>query len=218
MRFPRPTRWLGLVLLALAAAGAAGATEAAPPPAAPPGPVRDLGQGLSYLRVGALFRTPELEATLRAVPALVLDLRQATEATGEAAAFARALAARTARGPLFVLVSPATPPALAAALEGLPAGSVVLGVPGSRPLPQVVIRQSPADDQRAYAALDAGRTLDELLSGKIGKARFDEAALVAEFKQGGPPASEVAPEADAEREVVAATSAQIFSSMSNSWR
>lgn len=197
MTFPRPTLWLLLPLLALASAGAAATTATAPPPTAPPGPVRDLGQGLSYLRVGAVSHAPELGATLRAVPALVLDLRQAVVVAGEAAGFARELAARTARGPLFVLVSPATPPALAAALDALPVGSVILGVPGSRPPPQVVVSQTPADDQRAYAALDAGRTLDELLSGKVEKERFDEAALVQEFKQGGPSGSEAEPEPEA---------------------
>lgn len=204
MTFPRPTRWWLPPLLALALAGAAAA-----PPAASPGPVRDLGQGLSYLRVGAVARAPELGATLRAVPALVLDLRQATVVTGDAADLARALTARTARGPLFVLVSPATPPALAAALDQLPTGSVILGVPGSQPPPQVVVSQTPAEDQRAYAALDAGRTLDELISGKLEKERFDEAALMQEFKQGGAAASaaEPAPEPEAETAPPAAPAA-----------
>lgn len=190
MNRSRPAAWLLPTLLTLVPAEVVATAEPAPTAAVPATAVRALGQGLSYLRVGAFSGIPELSATIRSVPALVLDLRHAVVATGEAAEFARDLAARTARGPLFVLVSPAMPPVLAAAFGDLPSGSVILGVPGSRPPPQVVVDQTTEDDQRAYAALDAGRSFDTLLSGKIEKERFDEAALVQEFKHGGPAEAE----------------------------
>jgi hypothetical protein len=61
---------------------------------------------------------------------------------------------------------------------------VTLGVKGSRPEPLVVIAQTAEADRAAYAALKSGTPLAQLISGKIEKERFDEAALVKEFKNG----------------------------------
>lgn len=147
----------------------------------------DLGQGLSYLRIHSVA---DSEAALRkAVPgagALVLDLRYATANDESAAALKSALAGRPSNVALFILVSPVTPAALGPVIGASPA--LTLGAPGSRPAAKVVVQTDPTADRRAYDALDAGRALAALISGKIEKERFDEATLVQEFKNGNPDA------------------------------
>jgi hypothetical protein len=148
----------------------------------------DLGQGLSYLRIHSVA---DSEAALRkAVPgtgALVLDLRYATANDESAAALQTALAGRPAGTPLFILVSPATPPVLGPVIGASPA--LTLGAAGSLPTPKVIVQADAATDRRAYDALDAGTALPKLISGKIEKERFDEATLVQEFKNGNPDAA-----------------------------
>jgi hypothetical protein len=143
----------------------------------------DLGQGLGYLRTHAL---DESIKPLAGATALVLDLRYVTATPEAVTAFAAALAARPAATRLFVLVSPATPAALAGHLS---APTLTLGITGSQPAPQVVVHQSAADDRRAYDALATGTPLAELIAGKIDKERYDEATLVQEFKLGHPEAT-----------------------------
>ena len=147
----------------------------------------DLGSGLAYLRIHSVA---ESDAALhKAVPgagALVLDLRYATAGDDSAAALQSALAGHAARTPLFILVSPATPVALAAVIRTSPA--LTLGILGSVPAPKVVVQADAAADRRAYDALETGTALEKLLSGKIEKERFDEATLVHEFKNGNPDA------------------------------
>lgn len=148
----------------------------------------DLGQGLSYLRIHSVT---DAEVALRkAVPgagALVLDLRYATAGDESAAALQTALAGRSPNNPLFILVSPATPPALGSVISASPA--LTLGAAGSLPAPKVVVQTDAATDRRAYDALEAGTPLAKLISGKIEKERFDEATLVQEFKNGNPDAA-----------------------------
>lgn len=160
----------------------------------------DLGQGLSYLRIHAVA---DSEAALRqAVPGsgpLVLDLRYATARDDSPAVLQAALAGRSAGTPLFILVSPATPPALGPVIRA--SAALTLGVAGSLPTPTVVVQADTAADRRAYDALDAGTALEKLISGKIEKERFDEATLVHEFKNGHldaappPPPDPTAPKA-----------------------
>jgi hypothetical protein len=145
----------------------------------------DLGQGLSYLRIHSVA---DSEATLRkAVPgagALVLDLRYATASDESSAALKAALAGRSSNAPLFILLSPATPPVLAPVISASPA--LTLGVAGSLPAPKIAVQTDAATDRHAYDALDTGTALQKLISGKIEKERFDEATLVQEFKNGNP--------------------------------
>ncbi len=147
----------------------------------------DLGQGLSYLRIHSVAGS---EAALRkAVPGagpLVLDLRYATAGDDSPAALKTALAGRSPNNPLFILVSPATPPVLDPVISASPA--LTLGAAGSLPAPKVVVQTDATTDRRAYDALDAGTPLAKLISGKIEKERFDEATLVQEFKNGNPDA------------------------------
>ena len=161
---------------------AATAAAAVPPPAAPPA---EAAPGLAYLRVREAAAGP-LAAALAPGRALVLDLRGARADEADAAAFAAALAGRTGRQPLFVLVGPDTPAGLVPAR--LPAGVVTLGVADAQPRPLVVVAQDPAADRSAFAALDEGRPIEELIGGRLDKERFDEASLVREFENGNPAA------------------------------
>ena len=166
----------------LACAASALAEE---PVAGPPDRLTDLAPGLAYLRVHALGdATAALRASAPASP-LVLDLRYATASAESLGDLRAALAARQAGNVLLILVSPATPAAVAEII-GRTSVPVTLGVPGSQPEPRVVVRTDAAHDRRAYDALDAGTPVATLISGKIEKERFDEATLVQEFKNGDP--------------------------------
>lgn len=159
----------------------------------------DLGQGLSYLRIHSVA---DSEAALRkALPgagALVLDLRYATADEISAALVKTALAARPGRSPIFILVSPATAPALVPVIAA--SSALTLGVAGSVPAPSVTVHSDAAADRKAYDALDAGTELSKLITGKIEKERYDEATLVQEFKNGSAdPAPPLAPDPTASK-------------------
>ncbi len=145
----------------------------------------DLGSGLSYVRVHS-FPADEVALTtaLAANSSLVVDLRYTSDATENAETFYRILAKHTGPAPLFFLVSPSTPAALAETLAASSIKFISLGVRNSLPAPKVVVQQ-PADvDQRAYEALESGLPLADLLSGKIDKSRYDEASLMNDFRNG----------------------------------
>jgi hypothetical protein len=147
----------------------------------------DLGQGLSYLRIHSVADSGT--ALRKAVPgagALVLDLRYATANDDSASILQAAVAGRTAGHLLFILVSPATPPALGPFISA--SSTLTLGASGSWPAPKVVVQTDANTDRRAYDALDTGTPLAQLISGRIEKERFDEATLVQEFKNGNPDA------------------------------
>lgn len=166
-------RALLLILLGLALAPLSRAAE-----------LTDLGEGLSYLRVPSLGESAKtVHAALADRRALVLDLRRTTTGPEDAAALADALARRGA-GLLLILVSPDTPETLAAALASLPRGALTLGVEGARPTPRLLIAQPADTDRRAYDAADGGMPLAALISGRLDKDRYDEAALVREFESG----------------------------------
>ncbi|MBI3884898.1 MAG: hypothetical protein HY302_04115, partial [Opitutae bacterium] len=107
-------------------------------------------------------------------------LRYATASAESVAALRTALARRAPGAPLFVLVSPATPPALADAV----AGELTLGPVGTVPAPKVVVHTDAATDRRAYDAHESGMALATLITGKIEKDRYDEASLMKDFKSG----------------------------------
>ncbi|MEN9402763.1 MAG: hypothetical protein RL091_1466 [Verrucomicrobiota bacterium] len=139
----------------------------------------DLGQGLGYLRVHSL------DAALKPLAgsgALVLDLRQSSISPETSAAFRSALSNRATPGsPLFVLVGPSTP---ATFVQSLPKDIITLGISSTQPAPRVIVDQTPEADRLAYDALEAGTDVNELISGRIEKERYDEASLVQEFKGG----------------------------------
>lgn len=139
----------------------------------------DLGQGLSYLRVHSPADPVKAAASSGA---LVLDLRYATADEASAGELKSALAARPANAPLFILVSPATPPVLATIVRQSPALS--LGIAGAAPAPKLAVKTDVAADRQAYDALETGTAIATLISGKVGKERYDEASLVEEFNNG----------------------------------
>lgn len=141
----------------------------------------ELDQGLAYLRVQSLAddQTVIAQAT-RTARALVLDLRYATASDESVAALRTALSSRAATTPLFVLVSPATPMALANAV----ASELTLGPTGTLPAPKVIVQADAATDRRAYDAHESGLALADLINGKIEKDRYDEASLMKDFKSG----------------------------------
>jgi len=166
-----------LVLLAL------GLVAAIPVPAAAPAGAVDLGQGLAYFRVHSLAAdAAALEAAVDAGAALVIDVRYAQAEAADAVKWEHALARRRGSALLCVLVSPATPEALGPALAD--GHYPTLGIAGSVPPPQVVVAQKPAADRQAYEALESGTALATLLSGRIGKERYDEEALMHDFSNG----------------------------------
>lgn len=144
----------------------------------------DLGQGLGYLRIHSLAdEEPALRRAVTGAGALVLDLRYATANEDSVAMLRATLAGRADAAPLLVLVGPATPALVGPAL-GKARGVFTLGIVGSKPEPDVIVKSDAAADRRAYDALEAGTALEKLISGKIEKQRFDEATLVKEFKNG----------------------------------
>ena len=152
----------------------------------------NLGQGLAYLGVPSLAGSEKaLRAAVPGTGALVLDLRQVKANDDSLDALRAALGGHAAGTPWFVLVSPATPPAIAEVLAKSTA--LTLGVAGSQPAPKVVVKTDADTDRRACEALAAGTPVETLISGKIEKDRFDEATLVHEFKNGNPDASPPAP-------------------------
>jgi len=158
----------------------------------------DLGNNLAYLRVHSLAdSTAELKTALALKHAYVLDVRYATATDEAIAALKSALAAHPPEVPLFILISPATPSGVIDAISA-PTRSkfITLGIAGTQPAPRIEVRTLPEIDRSAYDALDHGKSLNELVSGKIEKDRYDEATLVHEFKNGNPdPESALSPDA-----------------------
>lgn len=154
----------------------------------------DLGQGLVGLRVRSLADSlPVIAAAVAESRPLVIDLRYATADAASAARLGETLQSRPAGALCLLLVSPALPAPVAAALTPLPVGIATLGIAGSQPDPTVVVQQSPAADRAAWDAAETGTPLATLVSGKTGKARYDEASLVKDFANGNhaaaPPAA-----------------------------
>jgi hypothetical protein len=149
----------------------------------------DLGQGLGYLRVHSLNADEKAVAeALGSGRALVLDLRGAIADKLNAKSLRAALDLRESKEPLFVLVGPLTSPDLAEALAAVPGKHLTLGVREAVPAPQVAVRQTAVADSRAYEALESGLPLADLISGRIEKDRYDEAALMHDFRNGNPEA------------------------------
>lgn len=155
----------------------------------------DLGEGLDYLRIHAIDESAKgLTAAIRERDFLVLDVRHATGTAASADVLRTALNARELKTPVFILVGPATPTALAESLMAIANKCLTLGVKESIPTPQVIIDQPVATDRLAYEAADSGQPIANLVSGKIVKERFDESALMKEFNSGNINAAPPAPD------------------------
>lgn len=147
----------------------------------------ELIPGLTYLRVTDYTADPARLATAFAAHRpVIVDLRY-PPADGAAQFPLSALLAQRpsdSTQALFLLVSPETPAALAAAIHPLPRGAVTLGIADSQPAPAVIIAQPADTDRRAHDAWSDEIPLASLITGKLEKERFDEAALVKEFRNG----------------------------------
>jgi len=141
----------------------------------------DLGQGLAYHRAHAL--PADLPSASPAKPRpLVLDLRYAAGDADAGTALAAWLKFHAApRSPIFLLANAATSPALRAAFAARDesAGLVVLGVASAEFTPDVDVPVDPAEERRAYDALETGTALAALIAPPLEKPRYDEAKLVA---------------------------------------
>lgn len=94
------------------------------------------------------------------------------------------LANRAAARPLFVLLGPATPAALRAAIPGNAPGVLTLAAKDAGFAASVAIAVEPARDHAAAEALAAGRPPRELVEEKIEKDRYDEARLARDHANG----------------------------------
>lgn len=154
--------------------------------AAPPEPI-DLGANLAYLHIKSLADAAPLLSTARSAQRpLVLDLRYATSEAAALSVFQTALARHPA--PLFILFSAATPQEIIAVVKQSAGAIITLSVAGADAPAQIQVQADPAADRLAYEALGQGTLPAILVTGKIGKERFDEATLVQEFKNGNPDA------------------------------
>ncbi len=167
-----------------------------PPPAA----LLDLGQGLTYVR---LHRLPDDLAAVRTAwtaAALIVDIRYPSD--GGAQAPGLDLPPRPRTAPLFVLVGPATPAGLAAALHRAAPNLITLGAAAPGVPPDIVLAVKPDVDRQAYDALDAGASVDSLIGEKSAQTRFDEAALAREHENGRADAPDQEAKADVRSDVL----------------
>ena len=143
---------------------------------------RDLGHGLVY------YRLHELPADLPNVPAAdkricVLDLRYTTGNAETATELESWLKNRaTPRTPVFVLANSSTGGALLTPFASRISGSgiVLIGAEAPGFLPDIPVKISAAEEKRAYDALEAGASLESLLTDNPNKPRNDEARLAKE--------------------------------------
>jgi len=159
------------LFLLLLAAGLAAGVRAAPLE-------RDLGRGLTYLRVHAL--PADLAAPEAAGHPFILDVRYARGGAGDAAGLLAWLRQHASpRHPVFLLANTATSAALLAPLNSPEAvtGLVILGAAAPGFDPDIAVAVSAEEEQRAYDALERGAAVDSLVNARVEKLRNDEAAL-----------------------------------------
>lgn len=135
----------------------------------------DLGQNLTYVRVHRLPDDDALVATAWKAAALIIDLRHVSG--DPVASFSADLAARPALNPLFVLTGPETPSGLIATFRRRAPALITIGLSGPGNAPGLAIAVSPEIDRQAYDAVEAGKSVESLISEQVAKPRFDEAAL-----------------------------------------
>ncbi len=147
---------------------------------------RDLGRGLTYLRVTQL---PADLPTKAPAPhkALVLDLRYVGADATAGKAFEAWLGFHaSAHSPLTILINAETSPLLLHVFLAapLPPGVITLGPASSEFKADVAVEVSPPADRLAYDALANGTPVEELVAHKLDKPRRDEAELAREHANG----------------------------------
>jgi hypothetical protein len=141
--------------------------------------VRDLGDGLGYVRIR------ELPADLPVQPPgppppCVVDVRYVAAGPEVAVAFAAWLKFRaTPRSPIFVLANGETSADLRRVLRAPHRGTglAVIGIPGPDFEPDVAVRFRAEEERAAYVAGEKEVPLARLLADNPGKVRHDEARL-----------------------------------------
>jgi hypothetical protein len=147
---------------------------------------RDLGRGLTYLRVAQL---PADLPTKAAEPhkAFVLDLRFVSADSAAGKAFEGWLKFHaSAKSPLTILINTETSPLLLRVFlsSPLPPGVVTIGPASSEFKADVPVEVSPPADRLAYDALVNGTPIEDLISHKLDKPRRDEAELARQHNNG----------------------------------
>lgn len=140
---------------------------------------RDLGQGLSYVRVRELPGDLPGQPT-GPTPACVVDVRYVAADRDVAAAFSAWLKFRaSARSPVLVLANRETSLELRRVLQEPHRGTglVVIGIAGPGFEPDVAVRSTPEDEKMAYGALGQATPLAALVTDHPDKPRNDEARL-----------------------------------------
>ena len=143
----------------------------------------DLGRGLRYLQLAAGTSDSAFAAAL-AAPALVLDLRVASNEPAVEERLRELLARATAARPLFILLGRATPDTLRTAIPSAAPGLLTLAAKDNGVAAGVMIAVDPARDRTAAEALATGKPPRELVEERIEKARFDEARLARDHANG----------------------------------
>jgi hypothetical protein len=170
-----PFSFLLLVLVLAAPRGAAAAPLE-----------RDLGRGLTYVRVAQL---PADLPTKVAEPhkTLVLDLRFVSADATAGQAFEAWLGFRaSANSPLTILINAETSPLLLRAflITPLPPGVVTIGPASNEFNADIPVNVSPQADRLAYDALAKGTPIEDLVARKLDKPRRDEAELARQHNNG----------------------------------
>lgn len=139
----------------------------------------DLGQGLSYTRIGDLTKdAQELQSAL-SKDAVVIDFRNATSTPDAAAALNIRLdqAPASPRGLRILLVNPGTAAEVVDVLSRIHPRELTVGPKTPAIAPDIVVATPVEEDRKAYEALASGTPLEKLISANPEKRRFDEASL-----------------------------------------
>lgn len=140
---------------------------------------RDLGEGLSYLRVHVL--PADLPAADVKPGPIVLDLRF-TLAESEAVTSLKAwLEARaTEKTPVFILINADTALALRSHIKDVEdqPGVISIGRPSPEVTPDLEIETNATQERAAYEALEKNTSVDALVRENTDKTRIDEASIM----------------------------------------
>lgn len=146
--------------------------------------VKDLGDGLGYLRLRSLDKT--LPGALP-TSATVVDLRGTFEATPEALETLRGWLAQTAQRPLrLFLVDSTTRPEILEALDRRQRYGITLAAASPAVSTDITVNTPLSMDQQAREALDQGKAIKDVLAPRLEKRRYDEAAMVRDHASGVP--------------------------------
>jgi hypothetical protein len=140
---------------------------------------RDLGMGLAYVRVHVLPDDLPGSAAVGPHPC-VLDVRYVQGSEADAGALLGWLKQHAGvHTPVFLLANRDTSGALLAPLNSPDAvtGLVIVGARAPGFSPDIALPVAPADERRAYDAMEHGASVESLITDHALKSRNDEATL-----------------------------------------